>query len=167
MSSVLILKETFDFKHFFCFGIQDIIPNFMNSLKIEKVVRSADELKALAGTLIEENPHKIWLLYGDLGAGKTTFTQGLASHFGASSDEVKSPTFAIFQEYPNWVHYDTYRIGALDSMLMAGIEEQLMAGKSIVLEWPETSEAFFEARPHVKVHLEHHPEGRKIRVLIP
>lgn len=128
-------------------------------------MHSPEELQALAQALIQKHSEKIWLLYGDLGAGKTTFTQGLAKHFGTPASEVKSPTFAIFQEYETWAHYDTYRIGGLDAMLMAGIEEQLLFGKSIVLEWPESSEAFFSTRPHVKVYLEHHPEGRKVKVV--
>ncbi len=131
---------------------------------MQTLVDSASALKSIATDLIAKNPVKIWLLYGELGAGKTTFTQGLAEHFGTDPAEVKSPTFAIFQEYPNWAHYDTYRVGGLDPFLRAGLEEQLQAGKSIVLEWPETCEDFFKSRPHAEVRLEHHPEGRRLTV---
>ncbi len=131
---------------------------------MQTLVESPSALKALAAELIAKNPVKIWLLYGELGAGKTTFTQGLAAHFGTDSADVKSPTFAIFQEYPNWVHYDTYRVGGLDVFLRAGLEEQLQQGKSIVLEWPETCEDFFKDLPHAEVRFQHHPEGRLITV---
>ena len=81
------------------------------------------------------------LLYGDLGAGKTLFTKGLAAGFGVDEvDEVSSPTFTLVNQYPGRVriyHIDLYRIetGALDGL---GLEEIFDdPGAAVIVEWAE------------------------------
>src|ERR1043165_6965385 len=81
------------------------------------------------------------LLYGDLGAGKTLFTKGLAAGFGVSDvDEVSSPTFTLINQYSGRVkiyHIDLYRIetGALDGL---GLEEIFDEPDSaVIIEWAE------------------------------
>lgn len=78
-------------------------------------------------------------LSGDLGAGKTTFVQGLAEGLGISQ-RINSPTFIIMREYDGFVHVDLYRLeGNLESeMENIGLLDIIREGKSIVvIEWAE------------------------------
>ena len=79
-------------------------------------------------------------LEGDLGAGKTTFVQGLAAALGAKG-RVASPTFCIVREHdasPNkLVHMDLYRLRSGDDLEAIGWDEYLAQGAIIAVEWPE------------------------------
>ncbi len=77
-------------------------------------------------------------LYGDLGSGKTTFTQGLAKGLGIKK-RIVSPTFIFIRQYlPHFYHLDLYRIESLNDAKSLGIEEILSEPKNIVvIEWPE------------------------------
>ena len=80
-------------------------------------------------------------LIGAIGAGKTTFTQGLAR--GLAVDDayrVCSPTFTLINEYPGrvpLVHMDFYRLGAIDEVLDLGVEEYLGGSYVCAVEWFE------------------------------
>lgn len=80
-------------------------------------------------------------MHGDLGSGKTTFTQGLLKALGAEGPYI-SPTFLIMKEYPirdkmTLYHIDAYRITS-DDMKLLGWEELIQNKKTIlVVEWPE------------------------------
>lgn len=96
----------------------------------------------------------ILLLKGDLGAGKTTFTKGIAQYFGIKK-EITSPTFALMNVYPiksseadsplvkfnrvkTLVHIDTYRLKNEQELLDIGAEDYLGEKNTIcVIEWPE------------------------------
>jgi tRNA threonylcarbamoyladenosine biosynthesis protein TsaE len=74
-------------------------------------------------------------LSGDLGAGKTTFTQGLANGLGIS-EQVNSPTFTIIKEYKGRLplyHMDVYRLGGNEEL---GFEEYFSGQGVTVIEWP-------------------------------
>ncbi|MCW5773788.1 MAG: tRNA (adenosine(37)-N6)-threonylcarbamoyltransferase complex ATPase subunit type 1 TsaE [Rhodospirillaceae bacterium] len=83
-------------------------------------------------------------LWGDLGAGKTTFARGLiaalAAEAGEAVPEVPSPTFTLVQTYafPRFTvwHFDLYRIERPDDAWELGLEEALADGVSLI-EWPE------------------------------
>ena len=80
-------------------------------------------------------------LTGDLGAGKTTFTQGLALGLGVDeSYPVTSPTFNIINEYPGdrlkLCHLDLYRLGDVEELEYIGFEDLLDKHTVIVVEWP-------------------------------
>ena len=90
------------------------------------------------------NPGDIICLQGDLGAGKTTFVQGLAQGWG-SLDPVSSPTFIIVNIYRRadeneLFHLDTYRLESAHEASELGLEDMLMAGP-LVIEWPERIES--------------------------
>jgi tRNA threonylcarbamoyladenosine biosynthesis protein TsaE len=79
-------------------------------------------------------------LQGDLGAGKTTFVQGMARALGVMRP-VTSPTFALCGEYPDGrrllVHMDLYRLHDPDDLLSIGFQEYLERQALVAIEWPE------------------------------
>ena len=92
-------------------------------------VRLADELKA--GAVIA--------FTGDLGAGKTAFTRGLARGLGWNG-RVTSPTFTIVNEYEGRLplfHFDLYRLGNEDELFDIGWEDYLDRGGVCAVEWSE------------------------------
>ena len=84
----------------------------------------------------------IIILSGELGSGKTKFTQGILRHFGLEN-EISSPTFTIVNEYNakdvNIYHFDLYRLSDIDEFYAIGGEEYLSNGICI-FEWGEMLE---------------------------
>jgi tRNA threonylcarbamoyladenosine biosynthesis protein TsaE len=85
----------------------------------------------------------VYLLYGGLGVGKTTFTQFFAQHLGAELDEVSSPTFNLVHVYNAkdckiW-HFDLYRLKAKEEIYELGLDDALSTGITII-EWPDIAE---------------------------
>jgi tRNA threonylcarbamoyladenosine biosynthesis protein TsaE len=81
------------------------------------------------------------LLDGDLGAGKTTFTQGFAKQLGVT-EPVTSPTFTLVRRYPtsagfDLYHADLYRLDQLNEVVDLGLNELLDEGAAAVIEWGE------------------------------
>jgi len=108
------------------------------------------------------------LLYGDLGAGKTTFTRGLAAGFGVERiDDVSSPTFTLINEYRGRVriyHIDLYRVeaGGLQGLGLEDIFDDPNA--AVIVEWAERL-ADFETPGATRVYLEYVDESsRKIEI---
>jgi len=80
-------------------------------------------------------------LKGELGAGKTTFVQGLAKGLGISKNYyITSPTFTIINEYPagslTLCHLDLYRLGSADELEYIGFDDLIDNDHIIVVEWP-------------------------------
>ena len=94
-----------------------------------------DLAAALAGLV---RPGDLLVLAGDLGAGKTAFTQGLGAALGVT-DRITSPTFTIAQEYEarglTLHHLDVYRLERLDEISDVGLAEILDDGSVVVVEW--------------------------------
>jgi len=84
------------------------------------------------------------LLKGDLGAGKTCFSQGVARGLEVPEDQpVTSPTFVIMNQYPGRVtlyHFDLYRLSGSDDLETVGAEEVLGRDGVCLVEWPEQCE---------------------------
>ena len=102
---------------------------------------SVEETWALAREFAKElSPGDVVCLEGDLGAGKTTFTQGLAAALGVPG-RVTSPTFCIVQEHQSpemlLVHMDLYRLRGEEDVEAIGWEDYLARGAILVVEWPE------------------------------
>src|SRR2546430_179899 len=108
---------------------------------IERLTSSAAETQALGaqiGRLLR--PGDLALLYGDLGAGKTTLVQGIAEGLGIG-DPVTSPTFTLVHEYPTGriplIHVDAYRLESEREIADLGFFEWLERDAAIVVEWAE------------------------------
>lgn len=108
-------------------------------LKINKI----EDWQAVVEKIIPQLQHPILLLKGNLGAGKTTFTQFLLKNLG-SGDEVNSPTYSIVNEYNTpkgkVYHFDLYRLKNIDEVYDIGIEEYLDNSYLCIIEWPEVYE---------------------------
>lgn len=87
----------------------------------------------------EAKPGQIICLSGDLGVGKTVFTQGFAAGLGIEGP-VNSPTFTILQQYEDGrlplYHFDVYRIGDVSEMDEIGYEDCFFGGGVCLIEWP-------------------------------
>ena len=83
-------------------------------------------------------------LAGDLGAGKTTFTQGFAKGLEVPDDYyVTSPTYNIINEYPGRLplfHLDLYRLGSADELEYLGLDDIISTQGVMIVEWPELLE---------------------------
>lgn len=100
---------------------------------------SARETYALGRKLGEQAlPGQIYTLIGDLGVGKTVFTQGMAMGIGIT-EPISSPTFTIIQEYEEgrlpFYHFDVYRIGDLEEMEEIGYDDYFFGQGVTMIEW--------------------------------
>ncbi len=110
--------------------------------------QSNEDTKKLAQDMASKfTGGEIVALVGDLGAGKTTFTQGIAKYFNIS-DPVSSPTFALIQEYPieksihvaikTVIHVDCYRLNSPDELVDIGIQDYFdRDGTLAIIEWAD------------------------------
>ena len=101
--------------------------------------QSAEETFALGKRLGQEGiPGQVYTLIGDLGVGKTVFTQGFASGLGITGP-VNSPTFTIVQVYEEgrlpFYHFDVYRIGDPEEMEEIGYEDYFYGEGVCFVEW--------------------------------
>lgn len=100
---------------------------------------SPEETRALGRKIGEEaEPGAVYTLVGDLGVGKTVFTQGIAE--GLEIDEpICSPTFTIVQVYEEgrmpFYHFDVYRIGDIEEMDEIGYEDYFFGEGVCMIEW--------------------------------
>ena len=103
-------------------------------------IHQLEEWKDIVNQIIPNLQHNILLLKGNLGAGKTTFSQFLLKELG-SSDEISSPTYSIVNEYDTAKgkvsHFDLYRLKSVEEAYDFGIEEYLDNGYLSIIEWPE------------------------------
>ena len=109
-------------------------------------------LKAKAG--------QVYTLIGDLGVGKTLFTQGFAKGLGID-DVISSPTFTIVQVYESGrlplYHFDVYRIGDAEEMYEVGFEEYVYGDGVSLIEWADLIDEIIPAE-QIRVEIEKDPE---------
>lgn len=146
------------------------------------VSTSEDETKKIAKYMLEqakiESPGKpiVFILKGDLGAGKTVFAKGLGEALGISN--IISPTFVVYYEYdiPNaiipkskFIHVDLYNVGDKEEFKHLGLENYLKDGTIMCIEWGEKvaeiiSEIVTKAYP-IYIHIKHIDEvNREIAI---
>lgn len=107
------------------------------------ISNSPAETKAAAAELVSTlKEGSVICMYGDLGAGKTAFVQGMAAALGID-EPITSPTFTIVNEYYGTMplyHFDVYRIGSSDEMFEIGFDEYINGDGISVIEWAELIE---------------------------
>jgi tRNA threonylcarbamoyladenosine biosynthesis protein TsaE len=115
-------------------------------MKKEWKVNDESELFEVAKELLDfADSQKIFCLFGEMGAGKTTFVKALCKALGVL-DLVSSPTFSIVNEYATEkseavFHFDFYRIRNLEEAYDIGYENYFFSGDYCFIEWPEKIES--------------------------
>ena len=94
--------------------------------------------------------YTIWVLKGDLGAGKTTFIQEVARQMNVM-DNISSPSYALINEYlthqqQKIYHFDLFRVKNISEVLDLGFDEYLETGSRCFIEWPEIAEPLLPAK---------------------
>lgn len=127
---------------------------------------SPDDLITPSTALVARFPEGgIFLLSGEMGAGKTTFVRSICEVLGAS--HVSSPTFSLINEYEGTggitvIHMDLYRINSIKEALDFGFEEYLDRDGYLFIEWPEhVKELIGDEAKQILISSE--PDGRHIR----
>jgi tRNA threonylcarbamoyladenosine biosynthesis protein TsaE len=120
---------------------------------MEILIPNRAALKQTVKTLLKvANGRKKIMLYGEMGAGKTTFVRAFCAHF-ETLQPAQSPTFSLINEYyytQNGVnqciaHLDLYRLKTLEEALNIGIEDYLYEDGYCLIEWPDLIEPIFPA----------------------
>ena len=128
-------------------------------------IHQLEEWKDIVNLIIPNLQHNILLLKGNLGAGKTTFSQFLLKELG-SSDEISSPTYSIVNEYDTpkgkVFHFDLYRLKSVEEAYDFGIEEYLDNGYLSIIEWPEIYTDELEGYDFHEMTITNTESGREI-----
>ena len=130
---------------------------------------SADETQALGQRLAKRLlPGDVIAYFGDLGAGKTALTRGIAQGLGVT-DLVTSPTYTIVNEYLTGriplFHFDMYRLGSSDELFDIGWEDYLARGGVCAVEWSENVEDELRDAIHITIEKDPlEPDTRRITI---
>ena len=118
--------------------------------------KTTEEMIALGEKISSKlNGGDIILLQGELGAGKTTMSKGIAKGLGIT-DEIVSPTFTLMNVYENGklVHIDTYRLENADGLLEIGVEDYLGQADTItIVEWPEKIKNLLDNKKTIEISI--------------
>ena len=124
-----------------------------------------EDWETVVSKILPQLRYSVLTLKGNLGAGKTTFTQYLLKGLG-SKDEVNSPTYSIVNEYDTpkgkIFHFDLYRLKNLHEVYDIGIEEYLESAYLSIIEWPEIYAEDLADFPHHEMCIETNGLNRKI-----
>lgn len=134
---------------------------------MELITHSPEETEKIGAALGKILPPGTILAYeGDLGAGKTAFTRGLARGLGAS-DMVTSPTYTIVNEYLSGrlplFHFDMYRLKSADDLWDIGWEDYLERGGVCAVEWSENVAEAMEDAIYIRIE-KIDPDTRRITI---
>jgi tRNA threonylcarbamoyladenosine biosynthesis protein TsaE len=128
----------------------------MKNLTLE--INSEEELKTVVSSLQEHfGKARIFLLKGNLGAGKTTFVKTFAEVLSCN-DTVQSPTYGIVNEYrtkfgESIFHFDLYRIKSPTELLDIGFEDYVYSTNYCFIEWYEIAEKYLP-EGCIQIHIE-------------
>jgi len=124
------------------------------------------ETWALADQLIQNqtiNAGTIIALHGDLGAGKTSFVQGLARALKIN-EPITSPTYTLVSTYPGQIplfHLDLYRLSDPQEVLGLGLEEYFQPNAIVAIEWAERAEGLLpDHLLHIKIKVDQQTQKR-------
>ncbi|MEK7623903.1 MAG: tRNA (adenosine(37)-N6)-threonylcarbamoyltransferase complex ATPase subunit type 1 TsaE [Patescibacteria group bacterium] len=138
---------------------------------MEYTSTAASETRSIGNDLAKSlHGGDILVLYGDLGAGKTTLVKGIAEGLGVKED-VTSPTFTLMNVYgiqneefrmKNLIHIDTYRLKDEQELINIGAEDYLGTPDTIcIIEWPEKIEGLLKDKKIKKIRIEHVDENKR------
>ena len=105
-----------------------------------KTSKSLDDLEEVAAWIVDEGKaYNLWLLEGEMGAGKTTLIKEICRVFEVV-DTVNSPTFSLVNEYRNkqnrvFYHFDFYRLNQESEAIDIGVDEYFYSGELCFIEW--------------------------------
>jgi tRNA threonylcarbamoyladenosine biosynthesis protein TsaE len=131
----------------------------------EQVFQLADLPRVAAALFEAGNDLPVWLLFGEMGSGKTTLVKEIIRQMGIRVT-VASPTFSIVNEYGAAdrivYHFDLYRLKNEAEAFDIGLEEYLASGHRCLVEWPEKIRSLWP-HPYFEIELKHHlSQSRKI-----
>ena len=134
----------------------------------ELISNSEEETKQIGRKIASKlKKGDIVVLSGDLGSGKTKFTEGVLSYFN-KQDEISSPTFTIVNEYETEkdmiYHFDVYRLDDIDEFYAIGGEEYFDKGICLI-EWGEMIEEILP-KSYLKIKFERNFENETTRKMI-
>ena len=136
----------------------------------EYISESLEDTQRIAYELAQELVGgDVLCMYGDLGAGKTAFVQGLAKGLGID-DHITSPTFTIVNEYYGRLtlyHFDVYRIADPDEMYEIGYDEYVYGDGVSVIEWPQLIDNILPDKRYnitITKDYDRHEDFRKISI---
>lgn len=122
---------------------------------MELYTNSAEETRKIGFEIGKKAKGGLYCLYGELGAGKTTFAQGFAKGLGITA-RIVSPTFIIMRSHGKFHHVDLYRIRSIRDVQAIGLEEVLEDLSNVVLiEWAEKIEKHLpKKRTDIRIYYE-------------
>lgn len=134
-----------------------------------EVTFSLDQIQEVATQILAQNPNKIILFNGEMGAGKTTLIKQLCKNLGIE-DATSSPTFSLVNEYQannNQIvyHFDFYRLNHETEALDMGVDDYLYSGNWCFIEWSEKIPNLIPAE-HSVVTIELLPDGKRLLRLV-
>ncbi len=118
-----------------------------------------DKLQELAAEIVEKySEYRIFVLQGEMGAGKTTFSKSFCNLLGAKED-VNSPTFSIANIYTSnkfgeIYHFDFYRLESTREAIDIGIDDYLYSGNYCIIEWADIIIDYIP-KPYVEIKILH------------
>jgi tRNA threonylcarbamoyladenosine biosynthesis protein TsaE len=129
-----------------------------------EILFSLDEIAQVAQKILSENPAKVIVFNGPMGAGKTTLIKVLSQSLGVN-DATSSPTFALVNEYENQqrekiYHFDMYRLKSEMEALDFGIEDYLYSGHWCFIEWAEKISNLLPEQ-YARIDLNVLPDGKR------
>jgi tRNA threonylcarbamoyladenosine biosynthesis protein TsaE len=140
--------------------------NFLMSNLINYQLSNIDKVS----TQIIENAknNKIWLFFGEMGAGKTTLIKSICKNLGVS-EEINSPTFSIVNEYKTIngktiYHFDFYRVKSIEEVYDMGIEDYFKTNNICLIEWPNKIDEILNDEITYKIEINMVEENRFIKI---
>lgn len=132
--------------------------------QLAELPEAADRILTAAGG------HRVWLFYGEMGAGKTTLIKAICQRLGVT-DVMSSPTFALVNAYTSphgtVYHFDFYRIKSEQEAFDLGYEEYFYSGNYCFVEWPDKIPNLLPLDAIAIRLTSTGPEGRQITLEIP